>query len=105
MSELYIPPHRRVPGSITIRAPRSLSDLVVVDEREGHVVTSVESSKVYVIRDGYRCWLRGKGACPRHTGHRMGEWVWDLYIGRWIQWMRVIPHHEMVVYPKGYDLY
>ena len=80
MSELYIPPHRRVPGSITIRAPRSLSDLVVVDEREGHVVTSVESSKVYVIRDGYRCWLRGKGACPRHTGHRMGEWVWDPYI-------------------------
>jgi len=105
MSELYIPPHRRVPGSITIRAPRSLSDLVVVDERENHVVTSVHSNRVYVIRDGYRCWLRGKGACPRHTGHRMGEWVLDPSIERWVQWMRVIADHELWAYPKGHDLY
>ena len=98
MSELYIPPHRRVPGSITIRAPRSLSDLVVRDARENHVVTSVESSKVYVIRDGYRCWLRGKGACPRHTGHRMGELVDG------VQWMRVITDHELCAYPKGHYL-
>jgi hypothetical protein len=98
MSELYIHPHRRVPGSITIRAPRSLSDLVVVDEHEGHVVTAIGTDKVYVIRYGYRCWLRGKGACHRHTKHRMGELVDG------VQWMRVITDHELWAYPKGYYL-
>ena len=105
MSPVYIPPHRQSTDSNTTRPSRSLSDLMVRDARENHVVTSVQSSKVYVIRNGYRCWLRGKDACPRNTGHRMGEWVWDPSIERWFQWMRVIPHHEMVAYPKGHDLY
>jgi len=98
MSRVYIPPHRQSTDSNTTRPSRSLSDLIVRDARENHVVTAIGTDKVYVIRDGYRCWLRGKGACPRHTGHRMGELVDG------VQWMRVITDHELWAYPKGHCL-